>query len=139
MIKEYLYPPDEPTKALEDDHLINFTTWFNHWYPDVYWFHVPNENGGKAGKQYFLRQQAKGLRKGVADIVILHRGRNGEPFGVIEMKRENKRLSTPVSKEQVECLSAVSAQGGFAAVAYGFHCAKLAVIDFLGPSTILVK
>ena len=71
--------------------------------------------------------------------MILHRGRNGGPFGAIEMKRENKKLSTPVSKEQVECLSAVSAQGGFAAVAYGFHCAKLAVIDFLGPSTIIVK
>lgn len=71
--------------------------------------------------------------------MILHRGRNGEPFGVIEMKRENKKLSTPVSKEQVECLSAVSAQGGFAAVAYGFDCAKLAVIDFLGPSPISIK
>lgn len=64
MIKEYLFPPANPVGTLEDDHLVNFKTWFNHWYPDVYWFHVPNENGGKAGKQYFRASRRRGCAKG---------------------------------------------------------------------------
>lgn len=137
MIREYYDPPKKgdgrkPDERSEDDHLIDFATWFNHWYPDVYWFHTPNENGAKAGKKYYMRQQAKGVRKGVPDIMILHPGKNGEPYAMIEMKRETKSLSTPVSKEQKAALGMADSKGAFAAVVYGFTCAKMAVIEFLG-------
>lgn len=138
MIKEYLFPPANPVGTLEDDHLVNFKTWFNHWYPDVYWFHVPNENGGKAESSIFAP-----AGEGVAQRGGGYRDPASRPqWRAVRRDRDETReqkLSTPVSKEQVECLSAVSAQGGFAAVAYGFDCAKLAVIDFLGPSPISIK
>lgn len=140
MIREYYDPPKKgdgrvPDKRSEDDHLVDFATWMNHMFPDVFWFHVPNENGAKAGKQYYVRQKEKGVRKGVPDVFVMVRGAYGHPYALIEMKRETKALSTPVSEEQKHALAVADGQGAFAAVCYGKEMAKAAIRDFLGAHT----
>ena len=130
-VKEY-YLRDPSDKRKETMHQMDAAAWITYWYPGLYWFHPVNENALPGGKQYFNQQKEKGLRKGVVDIVILNRGINGEPFGVIELKRATKTLSSPVSKEQWECLNSADEQGAFSAVAYGYKSAKLAIVDMLG-------
>ena len=131
-VKEfYLRDPDDKRK--EEYHQIDFASWMNYWYPHVYWFHPVNENALPGGKQYFVKQEKKGLRKGVVDIMILHRGIHGEPFGAIELKRATKTLSSQVSEAQWECLNSSDRQGAFSAVAYGHLSARQAVIEMLGP------
>lgn len=116
----------------EDYHQMDVASWIDYNYPDVYWFHPVNENAGKAFIQYFTKQKRKGLKKGVVDIVIHARGINGEPFGVIELKRCKKFRPSTVSPEQWECLRNADEQGAFAAVVYGFQQCKIALADFLG-------
>lgn len=130
-VREY-YERDPLDKRKEDLHQVDISHWISYWYPGLYWFHPVNENALPGGKQYFVRLAEKGLRKGVVDIVILHRGVNGEPFGVIELKRATKSISSPVSQEQRACLNNADNQGAFSAVAYGFKSAKLAIMDMLG-------
>lgn len=127
----YERKPKEAFK--EDKHQIDCVAWLRHNYPNLLFWHTVNE--GKKHIHSALRDEQAGLKKGVADFVILI-GWPGckYPFSAIELKRTNKSApgaASPVSDEQREFLRDVRIRGGFAAVAYGYDQFRLAIAEML--------
>ncbi|KAF2282434.1 hypothetical protein GH714_044119 [Hevea brasiliensis] len=63
--------------------------WMEHRFPEVNFFHVPNETSTKSGVQLIIKRQKMGVKSGVHDNIILHRG-IAWPYGTIELKRRDK-------------------------------------------------
>lgn len=105
--------------ALEDSVQIFAMDYIRYNYPDVVAFHVNNEGKKTIGQA--RKDQAKGILKGVSDMIILipeHR-RKGYSFASVELKRATKKIASSVSGEQKSFLSSVNEAGGFSCVAYG--------------------
>lgn len=103
----------------EDDEQIFCSDWVKYNYPQVVYWHTINEN--KKSIRQGIKDQSKGLLKGVSDCLFLIPDslRGKYPFGAIELKRASKTQASQVSKEQKAFLKSVRESGGFAAVAYG--------------------
>jgi len=120
---------DLPNRCpLEEVEQQNFTAQMRYYFPDVVWFHVPNE--GKHKIQYRQKQERMGALKGASDIIILSRGAI-HPCAVIELKRIIPSMST-TSKEQKKFLTDNVEQGNYAALCYGYEAALRAVQDYMG-------
>lgn len=104
---------------LEDSVQIFAMDYIRYNYPDVVAFHVNNEGKKTIGQA--RKDQAKGVLKGVSDIMVLipESRRKGYSFAAIELKRATKKIASTVSEEQKSFLSSVSEAGGFSCVAYG--------------------
>lgn len=107
-----------PVKSCRKEHLesTDATTFTRVRYANYLFFHVPNE--GAIPPQYRQKLIEAGLLKGVSDFIFI------QPFGdypgaAIEMKRQGKSQSSPVSPEQVAFLRACRERGWFTAVTYG--------------------
>lgn len=81
--------------------------------PGILWWHTPNgaHVPGRRGRVQGGIQKAMGVRAGVSDIVALHKGR----FFALELKVPGGQPT----ELQLEFISAVRANGGFACVAEG--------------------
>lgn len=113
----------------EDAHQVDSISWLRCNFPTWVSFIVNNEGKKTIGQS--MKDQMKGVLKGVSDILILT-GFIGckYAFIAIELKRANKK-GTKVSDEQKEFLRQVRSCGGFAAVCYGVEQVKLAISDAL--------
>lgn len=114
----------------EETDQISYGLWMQHSFPDVLWFHVPNETGTRSGPQFVEKRRRMGVRRGVSDNVILTHGINHK-CGLIELKRRDKTKST-VSKSQNQVLEAAVAEGHFGAIAYGLDEIKKATLFYFG-------
>lgn len=114
----------------EETDQISYGLWMQHHFPDVLWFHVPNETGTRSGPQFIEKRRRMGVRSGVSDNVILTRGINHK-CGLIELKRRDKTKSK-VSKSQNQVLEEAIAEGHFGAIAYGLEGIKKATLFYFG-------
>lgn len=114
----------------EETDQISYGLWMQHRFPDVLWFHVPNETGTRSGPQFIEKRRRMGVRSGVSDNVILTHGINHK-CGLIELKRRDKTKSK-VSKSQTDVLEAAVADGHFGAIAYGLDEIKKATLFYFG-------
>lgn len=114
----------------EETEQMAYGTWMKWRFPDILWFHVPNETGTKSGAQFVLKRQKMGVRKGVSDNVILTAGVNHK-CALIELKRRDKTKSK-IGKEQMEILHQAHDLGHFAAIAYGADECKKATLFYFG-------
>ena len=115
---------------VEDQDQINTMSWFDCHYPEyeTLCFHTMNES--MMPVQGRVKAKRKGVKSGVSDIMILIN--RGEYSGlIIELKRECKQLSTPVSPKQRRFLKQADQQGFFCAVCYGFEEAKKCILEYL--------
>jgi hypothetical protein len=86
-------------------------------YPDVVYWHTPNSSklGGKRTKSGVpleaIRLKRMGFRKGVSDLVFVHRGN----FYAMELKAGDSARPT---EEQMEFASDVNAAGGHAVICH---------------------
>lgn len=114
----------------EETDQIGYGLWMQHRFPDVLWFHVPNETGTRSGPQFVEKRRRMGVRSGVSDNVILTHGINHK-CGLIELKRRDKAKSK-VSKSQTDVLEEAIADGHFGAIAYGLEEIKKATLFYFG-------
>ena len=114
----------------EETDQISYGLWMQHSFPDVLWFHVPNETGTRSGPQFIEKRRRMGVRSGVSDNVILTHGINHK-CGLIELKRRDKTKSK-VSKSQTDVLEEAIAEGHFGAIAYGLEEIKKATLFYFG-------
>lgn len=114
----------------EETDQISYGLWMQHRFPDVLWFHVPNETGTKSGPQFVEKRRRMGVRSGVSDNVILTHGINHK-CGLIELKRRDKTKSK-VSKSQNQVLEGAIEEGHFGAIAYGLEEIKKATLFYFG-------
>ena len=77
--------------------------------PNMVFFHVPN--GGKRSKVEAAILKGFGVRAGVSDLIIIHRGR----VYALELKAPNGRPT----KEQMQFMSDLNLAGGFGCIAEG--------------------
>ena len=113
----------------EDTDLIAYWMWMQHKFPDVLWFHTPNETK-KPTPQYLESRRRKGVLDGVSDIVILTPGVRWEK-AIIEAKRHDSSLSQ-WQKGQIPFLNKGAGDGAFAAVACGLEQLKKATLFYFG-------
>lgn len=104
--------------------------WMGYRFPDVNFFHVPNETGTKSGVQFVLKRQKMGVKNGVHDNLILTPGISW-PYGVLELKRRD-RTKSKVSQNQWDFGDKAVRDGGFAAIAYGVDELKKATLYYFG-------
>lgn len=114
----------------EETDQMAYGLWMQYRFPDVLWFHVPNETGTKSGPQFVEKRRKMGVRSGVSDNVILTNGVNHK-CGLIELKRRDKTKSK-VSPSQIEVLEAAILEGHFGAIAYGLEEIKRATLFYFG-------
>lgn len=114
----------------EETDQISYGLWMQHRFPNVLWFHVPNETGTKSGPQFVEKRRRMGVRSGVSDNVILTRGINHK-CALIELKRRDKTKSK-VSKSQTDVLEEAIVEGHFGAIAYGLEEIKKATLFYFG-------
>lgn len=114
----------------EETDQISYGLWMQHSFPDVLWFHVPNETGTRSGPQFVEKRRRMGVRSGVSDNVILTHGINHK-CGLIELKRRDKTKSK-VSKSQTDVLEEAIVEGHFGAIAYGLEEIKKATLFYFG-------
>lgn len=114
----------------EETDQISYGLWMQHRFPDVLWFHVPNETGTRSGPQFVEKRRRMGVRSGVSDNVILTRGINHK-CALIELKRRDKTKSK-VSKSQTDVLEEAILEGHFGAIAYGLDEIKKATLFYFG-------
>lgn len=114
----------------EETDQIGYGLWMQHRFPDVLWFHVPNETGTRSGPQFVEKRRRMGVRSGVSDNVILTHGINHK-CALIELKRRDKTKSK-VSKSQTDVLEEAIVEGHFGAIAYGLEEIKKATLFYFG-------
>lgn len=113
----------------EDAHQVDSIAWLRYRFPTWIVFHVNNE--GKKGIGQSVKDQMKGLLKGVPDILIIpDRSQCKYGFIAIELKRAKKSLSH-VSDEQKQFIDRVNENGGFGALCYGVEQVKAAIEEAL--------
>lgn len=93
--------------------------------PDCYWFHVPN--GGSRNVIEATKLKAMGTKAGVADLVIIIRGK----AHFLELKAKKGRMSAA----QIMSRTLVEAAGAVYQVAYGIDEA-LGVLESWGAFVI---
>lgn len=115
-----------PTESREQKTLFEWAKLMEGRWPELgLLYHIPNE--GKRSRTTGARMRAEGLRSGVPDI-CLPVARGGHHGLYIELKRvKNSR----VTKEQLEWISALVAQGYVAAVCRGCDEAITLITDYL--------
>lgn len=115
-----------PTESREQKTLFEWAKLMEGRWPELgLLYHIPNE--GKRSRTTGARMRAEGLRSGVPDI-CLPVARGGHHGLYIELKRvKNSR----VTKEQLEWISALVAQGYVAAVCRGCDEAISLITDYL--------
>ena len=115
-----------PTESSEQKTLFEWAKLMEGRWPELeLLYHIPNE--GKRSRSTGARMRAEGLRSGVPDI-CLPVARGGHHGLYIELKRvKNSR----VTKEQLEWISALVAQGYVAAVCRGCDEAISLITDYL--------
>ncbi len=104
--------------------------WMEYRFPEVNFFHVPNETSTKSGVQLIIKRQKMGVKSGVHDNIILHRG-IAWPYGSLELKRRDK-TKCKVSTNQWKFGEYVVKDGGFAGIAYGIDELKKATLYYFG-------
>lgn len=114
----------------EETDQISYGLWMQYRFPDVLWFHVPNETGTRSGPQFIEKRRRMGVRSGVSDNVILTHGINHK-CALIELKRCDKTKSK-VSKSQTDVLEEAIAEGHFGAISYGLEEIKKATLFYFG-------
>lgn len=114
----------------EETDQISYGLWMQHRFPDVLWFHVPNETGTRSGPQFVEKRRRMGVRSGVSDNVILTHGINHK-CALIELKRRDKTKSK-VSKSQTDVLEEAIVECHFGAIAYGLEEIKKATLFYFG-------
>lgn len=77
--------------------------------PGLVWFHVPN--GGKRRPVEAAIMKSLGVRAGVSDLILLHRGH----FYALELKAGDNSRPTV---EQMEFISDVNAAGGHGVICH---------------------
>ena len=115
-----------PTESREQKTLFEWAKLMEGRWPELgLLYHIPNE--GKRSRTTGARMRAEGLRSGVPDI-CLPVARGGHHGLYIELKRvKNSR----VTKEQLEWIEALVAQGYVAAVCRGCDEAISLITDYL--------
>lgn len=124
MYYEFYDKTSKDTRS-EDAHQVDSIAWLRYHYPTWITFHVNNEGMKTVGSA--MKDQMKGLLKGVPDILIIPDRKDCDyGFIAIELKRAKKSLSK-VSDEQKEFLERVNENGGFGALCYGVEQVKAAI------------
>lgn len=115
-----------PTESAEQKTLFEWAKRLSGKYPELdLLYHIPNE--GRRSVRTGARMKAEGLRSGVPDI-CLPVARGGNHGLYIELKRvKNSR----VTREQLEWIEALVAQGYVAAVCRGCDEAISLITDYL--------
>ena len=112
--KEFLDASPVPTESQEQQRLFQWAKMEQGKYPELaLLYHIPNE--GKRSRITGRRMVAEGLKKGVPDI-CLPVARNGSHGLYIELKR---RKDSRVTKDQLDWIEALVAEGYMAAVCRG--------------------
>lgn len=103
-----------PTESAEQQTLFEWARRMEGRWPELaLMYHIPNE--GKRSRATGARMKAEGLRSGVPDICLpVPRGGNHGLY--IELKR---RRGAKVTKEQLDWVAGLAAQGYVAAVCRG--------------------
>ena len=101
------YPGPVKSCPKEDDEQIFCSDWVKYHYPQIVYWHTINENKKSIGQA--MKDQAKGLLKGVSDCLFLipEYLLGKYPFGAIEVQRAGKTQASPVSDEQESFLESV--------------------------------
>ena len=104
---------------------ISVAQWLKAFYPELLFFHVPNEGKRKRDASTLIQS---GVLSGVSDIIILTP--KGKYHGaVIEIKRNDKKAVA--SKTQKEFLTKANNSGYFSALTYGITSTKKAILDYI--------
>lgn len=114
----------------EELHQIDCTSFVSVWYPDLVYFHVANETGSKGAVQFVMKRRSMGVKKGVADIIILSPTITGYPHSVVELKKPFK--PSTLSRDQKEFLINASRSGGLSAVCYGHMAFREFLLEHYG-------
>lgn len=114
----------------EESDQMGYGLWMDHTFPQVLWFHVPNETGTSSRVQFVLKRQKMGVKPGIGDNVIMTPG-EFHSAGMIELKRRDKTKSK-LSAKQKEVLTEAARLGHYAAVAYGLEEIKKATLFYFG-------
>lgn len=114
----------------EETEQMTYGLWMDYHFPDVIWFHVPNETGTKSGAQFVIKRKKMGVKSGVSDVIILSNGA-AHSCAVMELKKED-RTKSQVSKCQRKFLEVAHKEGKFAAIAYGAEQLKKATLFYFG-------
>ena len=118
--------PPAPSESVEQQGLFRWANYMSGQYPALLlMYHIPNE--GKRSRSTGARMKAEGLKPGVPDICL------PVPVGkyhglYIEMKA-GKNTTT---KNQDDWLEALSGQGYFTAVCWGWEQAAVVITKYLG-------
>lgn len=126
-MSEYIDASPIPTESVEQQLLFRWAKMASGKWPELeLLYHVPNE--GKRSHRTGARLKAEGLKNGVPDI-CLPVARGGHHGLYIELKRvRNSR----VTKEQLEWIEKLIAQGYVAAVCRGCEEAIELITGYLG-------
>lgn len=110
--------PEEEDGRKEWLHQQDCFSWVSTYYPNLLFFHVPNESGVRSSAGFIEKRRRSGVIKGVSDNQILTPTvTGGYAFSVCELKRPAK--SARISPEQVAFGERVEANGGLFVVCYG--------------------
>jgi len=90
-------------------------------------------NASKRDYKHAASLKAEGLTKGVLDVCVPLKGKNGEPGMYIEMKIKGNYLSP----EQIEFWNMVESQGYVCRLCYSTEEAVCAVESYLGISIMV--
>ena len=120
-------PVNEEVWGKEDQHQQAYTDWARYnrnIYPELdLYHHIPN--GGRRDKKTAARLKAQGVKAGVPDIFI-PAAKDGYCGLYIELKVDGNYAD----EEQNNFLNAVTAQGYFACIAYGWKAAAHATEQY---------
>jgi hypothetical protein len=125
-------PLDSSRVPLEDDELVALARVLDAW--GVLWAHIPNEATLAAALRrapkhvairYWQRQRAKGVKKGVPDVLVFDAPPKGREFGMcgtaIELKprKDGKGRGKKPTADQDAWLTELRGRGWFAKVCHG--------------------
>ena len=116
-------------ESLEKDHQKSIIGWLNVAYPNLVYFHIPNE--GSFPVQYRVELKKMGVLAGVPDLFIAKSASfGGEIYNglFVEMKRNNKSKATARQKEVMHKLESC---GYRCEIGYGFDDAMSKIKYYL--------
>lgn len=120
---------------------IALCNWLNIQYPNILWWHTPNEGKKSPFERYLVSRM--GVRKGVSDFIIMEK--RGNSIGlVIELKAEDvnvykKRSGECQYPEQEKFLKEMEIRGFITKFCCGFFEAKDLITKYLSGKELPVK
>lgn len=119
----------------QEDHLqIQVSEWLQYQFPEIVWFHPPNEGRRTAFERYVIT--LLGVQAGASDMIILQPTKKYHGL-MLELKVIYKsEAKNYLSKNQKKFLKRLYLKGYCCAVAWTFEEAKKIIEDYMDGETV---